>query len=71
MSEKKSEIRIPITGGVAAARKKLKELRRKEPSDRVVGIIEEVTKERPEQERDQNDKVAAPRTPRLIPDLEA
>lgn len=39
--------RLPKKGGAAEAMKKLKEMRKKEPSDRLVQIIEEVTNKVP------------------------
>lgn len=41
MSQEK--IKIPIKGGIDEARRRLKELRKKEPSPELVKIIEEVT----------------------------
>ena len=41
--------RLPKKGGAAEAMKKLKEMRKKEPSDRLVQIIEEVTNQKPNQ----------------------
>lgn len=39
--------RLPKKGGAAEAMKKLKEMRKKEPSDKLVKIIEEVTNQNP------------------------
>ena len=46
MSQEK--IRIPIAGGLDEARRKLKEMRKKEPSSEFVKIIEGVTNHEPE-----------------------
>ena len=43
MTEFKNEVKIPSKGGLAKARKRLDDLRRKEPSSELVKIIEEVT----------------------------
>jgi hypothetical protein len=43
MSELRNEVRFPKHGGAARARKGLNDLLRKEPSDELVKIIEEVT----------------------------
>lgn len=40
--------RLPKKGGAADAMRKLKELRKKEPSDKLVKIIEEVTNQLPD-----------------------
>lgn len=40
--------RLPKKGGAAEAMKKLKEMRKKEPSDKLVKIIEEVTNQLPD-----------------------
>jgi hypothetical protein len=39
--------RLPKKGGAVEAMKKLKEMRKKEPSDKLVQIIEEVTNQNP------------------------
>ena len=43
MKEFKNEVKIPSRGGVVKARKRLNDLRRREPSPDLVKIIEEVT----------------------------
>jgi hypothetical protein len=43
MTEFKNEVKIPSKGGLVKARKRLNDLRRKEPSPDLVKIIEEVT----------------------------
>ena len=45
MSESKPLIKIPTKEGLANAREKLKNMRRKEPSPDLVRIIEEVTQD--------------------------
>ena len=52
MSEPKSKIKIPNKNGLEEARKKLKNMRRREPSPELIKIIDEVTKDKPDGERD-------------------
>jgi|GEM_PF-5569450 len=57
MSEPEVKIRIPKEGGLAEARQKLKDLKRKSPSPELVKIIEEVTDG--ENGTDQSEDIAA------------
>ena len=60
MSESKPLIKIPTKDGLANAREKLKNMRRKEPSPDLIRIIDEVTQdEAPKKE----DIAAYPRSP--------
>jgi len=61
MSNSKEHIKIPTKEGLAEARKKLKEMRRKEPSPELVKIIEEVTEK--QDKADDRDIAARPRSP--------
>jgi hypothetical protein len=68
MSNPKEQVKIPTKEGLAEARKWWKESRRKEPSDELVKIIQEVTEisdqiEREEQEKEKNDIAARPASP--------
>ena len=47
MPESKNETRVPTKTGLAVARKKLKDLRRKEPSSKLIEIVEEITRDKP------------------------
>ena len=56
------KIRMPAEGGLDEARRKLKEMRRKEPSPELVKIIEEVTHRETDEKReiDSSDIAAKP-----------
>ncbi len=55
-------IKIPVKGGLDEARRKLKEMRKKDPSPELVKIIEEVTSQNSDKkpDMDPNDIAAQP-----------
>lgn len=59
MSE--SKVKVPVQGGLAIARQKLKELRiKKSPSPELVKIIDEVTHQTPQEKKTpEKDDIAA------------
>ena len=61
MSELKNKIKIPRKEGLLEAQRKLKNMRRKEPSPELIKIIDEITQEK-EPESD-HDIAASPRSP--------
>jgi hypothetical protein len=61
MSHSKNQIKIPTKEGLAEARKKLKEMRRKEPSPELVKIIADIA-EQQDKEEQEKDIAARPRS---------
>ena len=65
--ESKAQIKAPTKAGLHEARRRLKDLRRKEPSSELVKIIDEVTRE-PADKKSENDSdgIAAKQRPRDV-----
>ena len=61
MPNSKEQIKIPTKVGLAEARQKLNEMRRKEPSPELIKIIEEVTEK--QDKTDDRDIAARPHSP--------
>lgn len=66
----KDKFKIPVAGGLDQARRRLKEIRKKDPSPELVKIIEDSTRERPAETPEDNNDTGIAARPRRPKDLD-